>query len=72
MASVIPRSYHGRMAVRKKTLSFDEDLWAAVERRAREAETRAVLEFVEQRVLADAQRESADDAPSGDGGGSKA
>ena len=27
------------MAVKKKTLSFDEDLWAAVERRAREAET---------------------------------
>ncbi|MGW1347339.1 hypothetical protein ACWCOV_40235 [Kribbella sp. NPDC002412] len=27
------------MAVKKKTLSFDEELWAAVERRAREAET---------------------------------
>jgi hypothetical protein len=27
------------MSVKKKTLSFDEDLWAAVERRAREAET---------------------------------
>jgi len=27
------------MAVKKKTLSFDEELWAAVERRARAAET---------------------------------
>jgi hypothetical protein len=27
------------MAVKKKTLSFDEELWAAVERRAREAAT---------------------------------
>ncbi|GAB2635945.1 hypothetical protein [Kribbella swartbergensis] len=27
------------MAVKKKTLSFDEELWAAVERRAREANT---------------------------------
>ncbi|MFI7059497.1 hypothetical protein ACIBL3_00825 [Kribbella sp. NPDC050124] len=27
------------MSVKKKTLSFDEELWAAVERRARDAET---------------------------------
>lgn len=27
------------MAVKKKTLSFDEELWSAVERRAREAAT---------------------------------
>jgi hypothetical protein len=27
------------MAVKKKTLSFDEELWAAVERRARESNT---------------------------------
>ncbi|MGW6280892.1 hypothetical protein [Kribbella sp. NPDC055071] len=27
------------MVVKKKTLSFDEDLWTAVERRARAAET---------------------------------
>ncbi|MGY4767414.1 hypothetical protein ACXC9Q_10915 [Kribbella sp. CWNU-51] len=93
------------MAVKKKTLSFDEDLWAAVERRAREAETtpsayvnelvakserlyrglQSISEWESEhgaltadqldwadRALVEAQRESADDGPAGDGGGSKA
>ncbi len=94
-----------RMAVKKKTLSIDEDLWAAVERRAREAETTpsayvnelvakserlyrglaAVSDWESEhgaltadqldwadRALADARRDSANDGPTGDSGGSKA
>lgn len=36
---VVPWSYHRVMAVKKKSLSFDEEVWATIEIRARDAET---------------------------------